>query len=92
MHVARLNHAMNSGDEITASDVEWVSVPHSLLPNHAITQENHVIGKHLIGDADDGEAGRRPAGSGVRGALIADRVPAIKARPFVLSLSKHCPS
>lgn len=55
VHVARLNHAMNSGDEITASDVEWVSVPHSLLPNHAITQENHVIGKHLIGDADDGE-------------------------------------
>ena len=49
---------MNSGDEITASDVEWVSVPHSLLPNHAITQENHVIGKHLIGDADDGDLSR----------------------------------
>lgn len=55
LRVAQLNHALSSGQEITPADVEWVTVPASLAPDHPITSAEQFKGRRVVGDVERGE-------------------------------------
>lgn len=53
--VAQLNHALPSGQQVTAADIDWVHVPASLAPEHPITSANQFTGRRVVGDVERGE-------------------------------------